>query len=1084
MFVLERLVKLTQARCGVYQLFVSSEGNYWASKCRHIKTSPLSDAKAKHGPSRIQSHLPQKQLQQLVMADTHYVQKQKHEVLQLFPQVKSTIKNMFQNLSSNLNPIYRCEQTTSAVGRVNHQLVFQCSFTINWPKHVTFYGYGVNKSNAELAALVKAAEMLYKDKCIDEHGYPITISHEEKNKLLQKLNLPPLISLPASLVDEGCDLLDDFDKVVRPLMSQEVLSISQCVLPPTKEKSENDIGSRARGLFENDEEMAAVSLSLEENNNLNTVDLLTGREFSGSRDDSDYRNRELHQKLVNRLRNQSIRDKTSPPLPMLNYRADLERALDEKRIVIVAGDTGCGKSTQVPQMILDQWIKEDRGCECNILITQPRRISAISLAKRVAKERGEKVGDSVGYHVRLEYKRLRNRGGIMFCTTGMLLQNIHSNPNLDGISHVILDEIHERSVQTDLLLIVLRRLLLSKSNLRLILMSASLSTEQLQQYFGKAETTLLEVPGTLYPLTRHYLPHALDTLKIDSRRYNIQALLEPETRPMVNVDLVVDVIRRIEISRPPGAILCFLPGWQDISLIQTRLLEDEHLKKKLCVLPLHSRLGSQDQEMIFEDPPEGKRKVVLATNLAETSLTINDVVFVVDTGFHKEYRYNSKKDLTVLGNHWISRANSQQRAGRAGRVQPGEVFHLYSTRIHQEMSQFPVPEIMRIPLEHVILQCKSHCGDESVLSFLSEGLSIPSRRLISSAINTLKKLDMLKSDDQKCTETLTALGHRVVNFSTPPPLSKALVYASIFRCLDAVLTISAVLTSGRGIFHNSIELRAKIRETKFKFDSTSDLLAMLELFKDWNEQKYYNDKLFFCNDHNLSHRSLLFNQGIKQVYGNHLYDGLLLDEEDISSKYSSWNVNCHNRQLVLGVLLAGIGRVLHIQRGIFSKGILNSDSIIIKTDEGERIETGSECVLHQIPRDRSVFSSHLLCANLSRDDLSRRTLARDLSVLHPLCIALFGGHLLTLEESESGCLIIIDGKEKLTFQVDKRTGMFICKLRYVVDEVVEYIIETRGLGASPSQVNKFCDDLIQYVSYLIENSESTTMKKSLDIPLT
>ncbi|KAG7178043.1 ATP-dependent RNA helicase DHX30-like [Homarus americanus] len=1025
-------------------------------------------------------HQSQKQLQQLVMADEHYVNKQKSGVLQLFPNVKSTVKNMFHNLSSNLNPMYRCDQKTSAVGRVNHQLVFQSSFTVNWPKPATFVGYGLNKKNAELSALVKAIEMLYNDNYISVNGYPITISVEEKKKLLQEWNLPPVITVPTPLLEEGLDLLQQFDKI-EPLITQQSSSVSESLLSHVREDSEDEVGLGKEDLMETDEEMSQMPNNLEEKSQYK-IDLLTGQEYTGNIEDlgnSGYRNRELLNKLYSKLQHQSSRDQDSVSLPMLQYKSDLQEALDKKRILIVAGDTGCGKSTQVPQMILDQWTEEGRGSECNILITQPRRISAISLAKRVARERNEKVGESVGYHVRLEYKRLRNRGGIMFCTTGMLLQNIHSNSTLEGISHVIVDEVHERSVQTDLLLILLHRLMRNHSSLRLILMSASLSTKQLQKYFGEDETTLLEVPGTLYPLTRHYLPHVLNTLGINPKRYQIEALMKPESRPIVNTDLVVAVIRAIDHSRPPGAILCFLPGWQDISLVQDRLLEHKHLGKKLWVLPLHSRLTSQSQEMIFESPPYGQRKVVLATNLAETSLTINDVVYVVDSGFHKEHRYNSKKDLTVLGNHWISRANSQQRAGRAGRVQPGEVFHLYSSDVHQDMSQYPIPEIMRIPLEHVILQCKSHCGEESVVSFLSDGLSVPSRRSVFAAVSTLKNLGMLHSEDWQDGETLTDLGRRVVQFSTPPHLSKALVYASIFRCVDAALTITAVLTSGRGIFHNSIELRSMIRETKAKADPTSDLLAILELIKEWNELEYYEDKLLFCNDNNISHRSLLFNQGIKRVYGNHLHDGLLVNKEDISSSFSSWNVNSHNKQLVLGVLLAGIGNVMHLQRGTFSKGILNSDSFVINTEQGARIDTGSECVLHQISKDTVQLSQHLLCIHLSRDDVSRRTVARDLSVMQPLSVALFAGHSLTMEEFDDGCVIRIDGKEQLSFSVDERTGRFILKLRSAVDQMVQYIIKTRGTGTSPLYLDTFCDDLVQHVSYLIENSEFNQKKKSV-----
>ena len=233
---------------------------------------------------------------------------------------------------------------------------------------------------------------------------------------------------------------------------------------------------------------------------------------------------------------------------------------------------------------------------------------------------------------------MRGCGGVLFCTTGMLLQGLHSNPTLEGVSHIIVDEVHERSVQTDILLILLRRLLQQHPSLRVVVMSASLSTRQLLHYFDQDQAALIKVPGTLYPLTRHYLPQALQVLDINRRRHHLAALTHPDSHPSVNVDLVEDVIYSIHKSRPPGAILCFLPGWQDISMVQNRLLKNPALRGRLSVLPLHSRLPTQDQEQIFEPAPRGCRKVVLATNLAETSLTVTDVVYVVDTGFHKEHR--------------------------------------------------------------------------------------------------------------------------------------------------------------------------------------------------------------------------------------------------------------------------------------------------------------------------------------------------------------------------------------------------------------------------------------------------------------
>lgn len=1035
---------------------------------RHLATSGHLLAKTKRASARGKTQPQSSHLQQLVLADTHYMEKQKNEILKTFPNVKATVKNMFHNLSTNLNKKYSIEEKTSAMGRINHQLVFQCTVALTWPHPATFTGYGFNKKNAEISAVIKAAEMLYKGNYLTASGYPVTASVEERQERLREWNLPPTITVPTATHQEGLTLLRHYEEEVQPLMER----VREEVSPPLP----------GMGLEAGDEEGLMAGLEEEGLSPLHTTmearqqeeaprSLLTGQRLNHQQErDSEYRSQYLRQLLEKRRLRQAAREEERegrPTLPMLQYRDEVLTALQDKRVLVVSGDTGCGKSTQVPQMILDQWVAEGQGAECNILVTQPRRISAISLAKRVARERNEALGESIGYHVRLEHRPVKGSGGVMFCTTGMLLQGLHANPGLAGVSHVIVDEVHERSVQTDILLILLRRLLHQRPSLRLVLMSASLSTQQILQYFERDEAALIKVPGTLYPLKRHYLPASLEVLGINPRRHNLTALMEPESLPMVNVDLIIDVIRSIDKSRPPGAVLCFLPGWQDISAVQTRLQKNFGLGRRLCVLPLHSRLPTEEQEQIFEPPPHGKRKVVLATNLAETSLTVTDVVYVVDAGFQKEHRYNSKKDISVLGNHWISRANSQQRAGRAGRVQPGEVFHLYSTEVHQDMSQFPVPEIMRIPLEHVILQCKAHCGDESVRSFLAEGISVPSRRLVSSALTTLERLGMLTPDRRHTTEHLTALGRRVTHFSTPPHLSKAMVLGSLFRCVDPVLSISAMMSGGRGVFHNSIDLRAKNRLVKLAADPTSDLLALYGLQQGWRLCDGYEEKLYYCNDRNLSHRYLRFSDGIKQVYATHLHDARLLDREDVRSEFSRWNINRHNGQLVLGVLLAGAGagRLLHYHRGSYSKGILNPESLAIKSRQGEYIDTGSDCVLHQPPKNTTSLPPHLLCLNLSRDAVSRRTVARDLSLLQPLTVALFAGD--ELEVTEGMLCISVDGQDECSFQVDERTGQFLLQLRAALDEAVGYLVDTRGLHATPSEADRFCEDLVSFVSKLL-----------------
>ncbi|KAK7080787.1 mitochondrial large ribosomal subunit assembly, partial [Halocaridina rubra] len=908
-------------------------------------------------------------------------------------------------------------------------------------------------------------------KFITNQGHPVTVSQKEKQQLFEEWSRPPLISIAPSLMEEGRKLLHEFENNVLPYIESKN-ELSSVVASRAQEESEDE------EMFDKNFSETDSSDLDESGNQEGVLNLLTGRTYEINPENNPERSEKMYHSLCQRLSYSGSQYPSSKPLPINEYKDVLQRALEEHQVVVVAGDTGCGKSTQVPQMILDQWILEQKGAECNILISQPRRISAISLAKYVAHERGERLGESVGYHVRLKYKRIENPGGIMFLTTGMLLQGLHSNPSLEGVTHVIVDEVHERSVQTDILLILLRRLLDIKKNLKVILMSASLSTEELQKYFGKDQSALIKVPGALYPLRRYYLEDVFTELDISPKRYQLQSLMEPGSHAMINVDLVVDVIQAIDVTRMPGAVLCFLPGWQDISVVQMRLQEIPKLRDRLWILPLHSRLASSDQEQIFHSPPKGQRKVVLATNIAETSLTIEDVVYVVDTGFHKEHRYDARKDLSVLGNHWISRANSQQRAGRAGRVQAGDVFHLYSSDIHKNMSSFPVPEIMRISLEHVVLQCKAYCGEESALTFLSDGLSVPSYRLIAAAIDNLEDLGMLRKDYENDIETLTPLGRRVLNFSTPPPLSKALVFSSIFRCVDPVLSISAALSSGRGIFQSTIEKRSEIREIKSSTDPSSDLLALIGLIRQWEELGSYRNSIDFCNERNLSHRGLLFNSGIKKVYGDHLKDGLLVDEEYVCSHLSKWNMNSHNNQLILGVLLAGVNRILLIQMGAFNKGILRKHKSVIKNEEGTTISTGSDCVLHTIPKKFDDSSRHLLCIQLTRDDASRRTVARDLSLLHPLTVALFAGHALILKNSGDGYTVTVDGRRKISFSVDERTGEFLTELRGALDQMVNIIIETRGLDMPLSPYfDNLSDKLVQYVSALLEVTETKDLKQ-------
>ncbi|CAL4179424.1 unnamed protein product [Meganyctiphanes norvegica] len=986
----------------------------------------------------------QKHLQQQVINSQQFFKKYEAGDLQKFSQPKNHLNNVFQNLQLNFDPTFKYFSSTNAVGRIdNNQMVFQCTVNITWPSLQIFHGYAFRKKTAEAIAHAAALDKLYTDGYLNSEGHAITMSLEDSDKIELEWDSLSEIHLSDENITEGYELLKYFKENVEPNISKQYEEVSHV--------------EGYNSLEENEPQDSMIS------------DLMTGKEWVEHSTDI------LENRNISLLRNQHHKENhfKREPYTIDDFKDTIISSL-ENRVLIIAGDTGCGKSTQMPQFILDSWIKEFRGSECNIVVTQPRRISAIALAKRIAKERHERIGYSIGYHVRLGFQRIQERGGIMFCTTGMLLQGFHSNPKLKGISHVIIDEVHERSVQTDLLLILLRRLLKENTQLSLVLMSASISTQELMDYFKDYQPMLIEIPGMLYPLTRNYLPDSLQKLKLNQDDYELEKLLVPGSYPQLVPKLVIDVIEHIHLRRDAGAILVFLPGWQEIRHVQSQL-EKEYADETLLVVPVHSRLSSEEQEKIFEETPNGKRKVVLATNIAETSLTIDDVVYVVDTGLHKELRYSNQKDVSILSTRWISQANAQQRAGRAGRVQPGEVFHLYSQEVLNNASLFPVPELLRISLEHVLLMCKSYCGSETSLSFLSDGLDVPSHKFILKAVRSLERLGMLQVNNHDGTEVLTALGSRIVYFSTAPQLSKAIVFASIFKCLEPVLSICTLLSTGQGIFRGSLESRSENRLVKVGECPESDLLALYNILKRWENIETYNEQIKYCNANRLSHRSLLLQQSIKGLIDNHLLDAKLCNEEEMFSPFSDINTNSHNGQLILGVMLAGVDKILQLQKGLMVSGIYKPHGFLIKTVKGENIKTVSDSVLHKLPETAAEIPKHLLAVNITRDDISRRTVARDISLVQPLTVVLFAGKFLRFIPKENYWEVKVQGHHGISFKVqNEEIGTLLVNLREVLMKTIDYIVETRGLDLNSFQIDVFSNDLIDYVQKLLIQQNNKT----------
>ncbi|KAL3843675.1 hypothetical protein ACJIZ3_001078 [Penstemon smallii] len=856
--------------------------------------------------------------------------------------------------------------------------------------------------------------------------------------------------------------------------------------------------------------------------------------------ESLYLKKEHERKKEMKIYKEMLHSRSS--LPIAELRGDILHLLEENNVVVISGETGCGKTTQVPQYILDNMIEAGGGGYCNIICTQPRRIAAISVAERVSVERLETSPGSndslVGYQVRLDTAR-NERTKLLFCTTGILLRMILGNKDLAGISHVIVDEVHERSLLGDFLLIFLKDLIekqctSGKSKLKVILMSATVDSLMFSKYFGNCPVVTAQ--GRTHPVSTQFLEDIHEKLSyrlasdsLASINYGIsvkeksapvgnsrgkknlvlsgwgdesvlsEEIINPyyipsnylnyseQTRQnlrnsnedIINYDLLEDLVCHIDDTYAEGAILVFLPGVAEINLLQEQLVASRQFGglSSEWILPLHSSIAPEDQKKVFQKPPDSIRKVIIATNIAETSITIDDVVYVVDCGRHKENRYNPQKKLSSMVEDWISQANARQRRGRAGRVKPGICFCLYTRHRYEKlMRPYQIPEMMRMPLVELCLQVKL-LSLGGIKHFLSKALEPPREEAIASAVSSLYEVGAIEGNEE-----LTPLGYHLAKLPVDVLIGKMMIYGGIFGCLSPILTISAFLSYKSPFVYPKDEKenveRAKLAMLTDQIGNTtaviegsrqSDHLVMLIAYQKWN--KILNEHGVqaaqkFCSSHFLSSSVMYMIRDMRIQFGTLLADiGLINNPKN----YQVGRKKKENLDSWLSDLSQPFNQYsshLVVVKAILCAGLYPNVAMIEEGNTGGRpvwYDGKREVHIHpsSVNSSQKTFQYPFLVF-LEKVE-TRRVYLRDTTIVSPYSILLFGG---SINVHHQTGLITIDNWLKMA--APAQTAVLFKELRLTLHSILKELI------SKPQNSSVFDNEVIRSIIHLFVGEDKPT----------
>jgi pre-mRNA-splicing factor ATP-dependent RNA helicase DHX16 len=513
-------------------------------------------------------------------------------------------------------------------------------------------------------------------------------------------------------------------------------------------------------------------------------------------------------------------------LPVYPYRDQLLQAIGDHQVLVIVGETGSGKTTQLTQYLHEAgYTKDGKMIAC----TQPRRVAAMSVAARVAEEMGVKLGNEVGYSIRFE-DCTSEKTVIKYMTDGMMLREFLGQPDLSSYSVIIVDEAHERSLHTDILFGLVKDIVRFRKDVKLLISSATIQAEKFSDYFDQAP--IFTIPGRRYPVDILYTK-------------------APESNYL---EASVVTTLQIHLTQPSGDILVFLTGQDEIEsadeMLKQRMKGLPSSVPELIIVPIYSTLPSSMQAKIFEKTPPGCRKVVLATNIAETSLTIDGIAYVIDCGFSKINSYNPRRGMESLIVTPISKASANQRAGRAGRVGPGKCFRLYTAwSFNNELEESPIPEIQRVNLANVVLQLKS-LGINDLIHF--DFLDAPPVETLIAALEHLYALGALNDKGE-----LTTLGRKMAEFPLDPQLAKTLIASEKYECTEELVTICSMLTVNNSIFFRPKDKAVHADNARKNFFRPGgDHMTLLAVYNEWASEPSDGLRESWCKQNFIQSRSM------------------------------------------------------------------------------------------------------------------------------------------------------------------------------------------------------------------------------------